>query len=250
MRFRPCLDLHDGRVKQIVGASLADAGPLTTNFISDLPPSHFAALYKADALLGGHVIMLGPGNEAAAEEALAAYPDGLQVGGGITLENCKDWLDCGASHVIVTSYVFHDGRLDRERLRRLSTCVGRERLVLDLSCRFQKDGYYVVTDRWQRFTQMQLSEAALANLARYCDEFLVHAVDVEGRSLGVDRALLELLAGILPLPTTYAGGVASMEDLETVERVGQGRIDVTVGSALDIFGGTGLAYQNVVTRYG
>ena len=247
MRFRPCIDLHDGQVKQIVGSTLQDNPTgLRTNFTSTLPPSHYARLYRRDNLTGGHIIMLGPGNEAAAVDALAAWPGGMQVGGGITAANASQWLDRGASHVIVTSYVFHDGRLDQDRLRALTRLVGRQRLVLDLSCRWRGHGYFVVTDRWQRFTDLQVSAETLALLAASCDEFLVHAVDVEGKCMGIDERLLDLLATSVPLPTTYAGGVAAMADLELIRTAGRGRIDVTVGSALDIFGGSGLRYQDVV----
>ncbi|HBI13923.1 MAG TPA: phosphoribosylformimino-5-aminoimidazole carboxamide ribotide isomerase [Desulfobulbaceae bacterium] len=248
MRFRPCIDLHGGRVKQIVGSTLQHAGAeaLRTNFTSDLPPSYYAILYREDNLPGGHVIMLGRGNESAALEALRAWPCGLQLGGGITLDNAAWWLEQGASHVIVTSHVFHDGLLDEERLGRLVERVGRERLVLDLSCRWREDGYYVVTDLWQRFTSLQVSGPTLARLAEFCDEFLVHAVDVEGKCMGVDDRLIRLLAEYVTIPTTYAGGVASMADLELIRDAGQGRLDVTVGSALDVFGGSGLTYAEVV----
>ena len=248
MRFRPCIDLHDGRVKQIVGSTLQDASVdvLRTNFSSDLPPSYYASRYREDNLPGGHIIMLGPGNEAAALDALRAWPGGLQLGGGITLDNAAWWLAQGASHVIVTSHVFHHGLLDEERLERLVALVGREHLVLDLSCRFRDDGYYVVTDRWQKFTALQVSGPTLARLAGFCDEFLVHAVDVEGKCMGVDERLIRLLAAHATIPTTYAGGVASMADLELIRDAGQGRLDATVGSALDIFGGSGLTYAEVV----
>lgn len=248
MRFRPCIDLHGGRVKQIVGATLQDehADTLQTNFSSDLPPSHYADIYKKDNLFGGHIIMLGPGNEAAALDALKAWPGGMQVGGGITADNAAWWLEQGASHVIVTSHVFHNGMLDEERLTALRDLVGRERLVLDLSCRWRDNGYYVVTDRWQNFTRLQISGEMLGWLAGFCDEFLVHAVDVEGKCMGVDERLIRLLAHQTAIPTTYAGGVSCMADLELIRDSGQGRLDVTVGSALDIFGGTGLTYDEVV----
>lgn len=252
MRFRPCIDLHDGSVKQIVGSTLNSGNPtgLQTNFSSEFSSAHYAAMYRQDRLRGGHIIMLGPGNEQAAAQALAAWPGGMQVGGGITLDNAGQWLDRGASHVIVTSHVFHDGALDYERLGSLCRIVGKERLVLDLSCRWREDGYYVVTDRWQKFTSLKITAAVLEKLAGYCDEFLVHAVDVEGKSMGIDARLLAILASTIPVPTTYAGGVASMDDLELIALSGKGRIDVTVGSALDIFGGSGLRYRDVVSRYG
>jgi phosphoribosylformimino-5-aminoimidazole carboxamide ribotide isomerase len=245
--FRPCIDLHEGQVKQIVGGSLQDGGPGPhTNFVSHRPAAWYAELYRRDNLAGGHVILLGPGNETAAREALAAYPGGLQLGGGVNADNARAWLDAGASHVIVTSWVFREGRLDRERLAALVKAVGRERLVLDLSCRLRDGEYFVVTDRWQRFTEMKVSREVLSSLASDCAEFLVHAVDVEGLCRGIDLGLVEKLADWTPLPCTYAGGARSLEDLETVTRVGQGRVHLTIGSALDIFGGNGIRYADCV----
>lgn len=248
MRFRPCIDLHGGRVKQIVGSTLSDTATddLQTNFSSDFPPSHYAALYKNDDLTGGHIIMLGPGNEEAAIDAIKKWPGGMQLGGGITAANAAKWLDLGASHVIVTSHVFHDGVLDEDRLNKLVGKVVRKHLVLDLSCRWRADGYYVVTDRWQKFTSLRISAKMLEQLAGFCDEFLVHAVDVEGKCMGVDERLIRLLAENSTVPTTYAGGVASMTDLELIRSAGQGRLDATVGSALDIFGGASMTYREVV----
>ncbi len=248
MHFRPCIDLHGGRVKQIVGSTLSDdqADSPETNFSSDLPPSYYSDLYRKDNLYGGHVIMLGSGNESAAVDALQAWPGGMQIGGGLSADYASWWLAQGASLVIVTSHVFHNGMLDEERLHDLQQQVGREHLVLDLSCRWRDDGYYVVTDRWQKFTSLCIGKETLDWLAGFCDEFLVHAVDVEGKCMGVDERLIKLLAGHVTIPTTYAGGVASMADLELISDVGQGRRDATVGSALDIFGGTGLTYRDVV----
>lgn len=249
MRFRPCIDLHNGKVKQIVGSTLHDSTSenLQTNFSSEFSSSHYARMYREDNLPGGHLIMLGPGNEEAATEALKAWPGGLQVGGGITADNAELWLNRGASHVIVTSHVFHDGRLDAERLNRLCQRIGRERLVLDLSCRWKENGYYVVTDRWQKFTELKISVGLLAELEKSCDEFLVHAVDVEGKCMGVDERLIEVLAAAdVRRPITYAGGVTNLNDLELIRRAGKSRLDATVGSALDIFGGTGCSYQEVV----
>ncbi|MEK7677636.1 MAG: phosphoribosylformimino-5-aminoimidazole carboxamide ribotide isomerase [Verrucomicrobiota bacterium] len=245
--FRPCIDLHEGKVKQIVGGSLSDdPAQLRTHFVSERSSAWYARLYQSDGLRGGHVIMLGPGNEAAAREALAAYPGGLQVGGGIHLDNAVGYLEAGASHVIVTSWVFREGRLDEGRLKALVTAVGKQRLVLDLSCRQRVGKYFVVTDRWQKFTELAISRETLERLAVYCDEFLVHAVDVEGLCQGIDGRLVELLAQCSPLPATYAGGACSLADLEEVTRIGQGRIDLTIGSALDIFGGTGVRYAEAV----
>ena len=234
-------------MKQIVGGTLGDdPAMLSTNFVSDRPAAWYADLYKRDGLSGGHVVMLGPGNETAAREALAAYPGGLQVGGAISLGNARGWLDAGASHVIVTSWVFQEGALDLHRLRALVSAVGKERLVLDLSCRKRDDTYRVVTDRWQKFTILKISQATLEDLSLYCAEFLVHAVDVEGLRGGVDLDLVEKLGRWSPIPTTYAGGARSLADLEEVTRVGRGKIDLTIGSALDIFGGSGVRYEEVV----
>ncbi|MBM3877309.1 MAG: phosphoribosylformimino-5-aminoimidazole carboxamide ribotide isomerase [Verrucomicrobia bacterium] len=245
--FRPCIDLHEGRVKQIVGGTLGDdPAALRTNFTSPRPAAWFAQLYKRDGLRGGHVIQLGPGNEIAAREALAAFPGGLQVGGGVNLDNARAWLDAGASHVIVTSWVFRDAQLDFDRVRALVAAIGRERLVLDLSCRKRDGRYWVVTDRWQKFTEFAVNGSALARLAAFCDEFLIHAVDVEGLCGGVDLELVSQLAETSPLPTTYAGGARSLLDLEEVTRTGRGRIHLTIGSALDIFGGTGVRYEDCV----
>ncbi len=251
MRFRPCIDLHQGKVKQIVGSTLSDdaQSDLKVNFSSELPPAHYAEMYRKDNLTGGHVIMLGPGSEAAAKEALQTWPGGMQIGGGINLDNAKYWLKTGASHVIVTSWVFHNGILDQERLKRLVKTIGKERLVLDLSCRWKDDGYYVVTDRWQKFTSLKITPRQLEGLAAYCDEFLIHAVDVEGKSMGIDTDLVEIMSKSTPVPTTYAGGIATMNDIESIRKAGNSKIDVTIGSALDIFGGTGFCYQDIVTLF-
>lgn len=248
MKFRPCIDLHQGRVKQIVGSTLSDVrqASLTTNFTSDQPASHYATLYKADHLLGGHVIMLGPGNEEAATDALQAFPGGLQIGGGITKDNAAKWLDKGASAVIVTSAVFKDGVVHEDRLAELVRAVGKDRLVLDLSCRKKGGSYYIVTDRWQKFTQAKVSEQSLAYFAGHCSEFLIHAVDVEGKCTGIEEELTALLGHFSPIPTTYAGGVKNLADLYRVKELGQNRLDATIGSALDIFGGTGVTYAEAV----
>lgn len=245
MRFRPCIDLHNGQVKQIIGGTLAEGAEPKTNFISDQSPAWFAQLYKADGLTGGHVIKLGTGNDAAAREALAAWPNGLQIGGGITAENATAWLEAGAAQVIVTSAIFQHGQLDEPRLDRLVSMIGKERLVLDLSCRKKGAHYYVVTDRWQTFTDLVVNAESLAHLSTRCCEFLVHGVDVEGKQQGMDEELIALLAEHAPIPCVYAGGVRSFEDLDLLKAAGSGRIDVTVGSALDLFGGT-LAYRDVV----
>jgi phosphoribosylformimino-5-aminoimidazole carboxamide ribotide isomerase len=245
--FRPCIDLHEGKVKQIVGGTLeTKTGSLRTNFVSEQPASSFAELYRRDALTGGHVIMLGPGNEQPARSALAAYPNGLQIGGGINLDNAQSWLDAGASHVIVTSWVFRSGQVDFERLKHLVAAIGRHRLVVDLSCRMRAGQYFVVTDRWQRFTDLVINEATLNELSQFCAEFLVHAVDVEGLCSGIDEDLVLKLTKWSPIPCTYAGGAKSITDLERVTILSDGRIDLTIGSALDIFGGSGVRYADAV----
>lgn len=248
MRFRPCIDLHQGTVKQIVGSTLDDDDPgrLQTNFVAAAAPAWFAELYKKDNLTGGHIIMLGPGNETAASEALGAWPGGMQIGGGITADNAGQWLDRGASHVIVTSWVFKDGAIDRARLQQLVRKIGKERLVLDLSCRRRESEYYIVTDRWQKFTDVVVNNQTLEDLSLFCDEFLIHAADVEGKCAGVERDLIKMLGTIETVPVTYAGGVRNIADLECIEQVGGGRLDATIGSSLDIFGGTSITYDEAV----
>lgn len=249
--FRPCIDLHEGKVKQIVGGTLSDApGQLRTNFVSDRPAAWFATLYKRDGLKGGHVIMLGPGNEEAARSALQAFPGGMHVGGGVNMDNARGWLEAGASHVIVTSWVFRDGHMDEQRLRELVKTIGKDRLVLDLSCRRRGGDYFVVTDRWQKFTDLKINRETLEKLSGSCAEFLVHAVDVEGLCRGVDKELISRLGEWSPIPATYAGGASSLSDLEEVTRLGRGRVDLTIGSALDIFGGTSVRYEDVVAFNG
>jgi phosphoribosylformimino-5-aminoimidazole carboxamide ribotide isomerase len=245
--FRPCIDLHNGQVKQIVGGTLTDEGDqLKTNFVSERSSSWFAQLYRKDGLKGGHVIQLGPGNKEAAQSALQAYPGGLQIGGGIHADNALDFIEAGASHVIVTSWIFEGPVLRRDRLDALMETVGSDQLVLDLSCRLRDDSYYVVTNRWQTFTDLMLSRSVLEDLANYCDEFLVHGVDVEGLCAGVDINLVKKLAEWSPIPVTYAGGARSLDDLQTVHEESQGKVDLTIGSALDIFGGNGVTYKEAV----
>ena len=245
--FRPCIDLHEGKVKQIVGGTLTDDGSAPrTNFVSDRSSAYYAELYRRDGLRGGHVIMLGPGNDEAARAALAAYPGGLQIGGGINLENATSYLETGASHVIVTSWVFRDGAVEWERLNSLVRAIGKERLVLDLSCRRRGNGHFVVTDRWQKFTDVAITGESLAKLGDFCAEFLIHAADVEGLCQGIDAELVENLGAWTQIPTTYAGGANSLADLEAVTRLGHGKVDLTIGSALDIFGGNGVRYEDAV----
>lgn len=246
MKFRPCIDIHNGKVKQIVGGSLKDEGnQAEENFVSRQSAGFYANLYRKKGLAGGHIILLNPsGSEfyqdtkEQAMEALREYPGGLQLGGGISPENAEEFLKEGASHVIVTSYVFKDGRISYENLERLVRTVGKEHLVLDLSCR-KKDGrYYIVTDRWQKFTAVEVTPEVMKELGESCAEFLLHAVDVEGKARGIERELVKILTRYQEKPVTYAGGVGTMEDLQELKRWGESRIDVTVGSALDIFGGS------------
>jgi phosphoribosylformimino-5-aminoimidazole carboxamide ribotide isomerase len=243
--FRPCIDLHEGKVKQIVGGTLGDAG-LRTNFVSEKSAAWFAELYRRDQLFGGHVIMLGAGNENEARSALKTFPGGLQIGGGINSENASGWLEAGASHVIVTSWVFREGRVDWTRLDELVKTIGKEKLVLDLSCRKRGENYFVVTDRWQKFTELVVNEETLKKFSGCCAEFLIHAVDVEGLCRGIDGELVEKLGRWSPIPMTYAGGANSLADLETVTKLGGGKVDLTIGSALDIFGGSGVKYEDCV----
>ena len=245
MRFRPCIDIHNGRVKQIVGGSLADENNRAEeNFVSGYGAGFYAKLYRERGISGGHIILLNPaGSEfyqadlEQASEALGEFSGGLQLGGGITPENAGNFLDRGASHVIVTSYVFRDGAVNFDNLKKLISAVGRERLVLDLSCRKREDGYYIVTDRWQKFTDVKLDPSALDMLSEYCDEFLIHAVDVEGKARGIEKPLAEILGAWQGIPVTYAGGIGSYDDLDVLKELGRGKLDFTVGSALDIFGG-------------
>jgi len=233
-----------------VGSTLSDRaaaeGSVATNHVSEHPAHWFAETYRNDDLRGGHVIMLGAGNESAARSALAAWPGGLQVGGGISGDNAQQWLDAGASHVIMTSWLFVDGALSQERLDAAAAAVGRDRIVIDLSCRWRDGAYWVVTDRWQVFTTLQVSAATLSRLSESCAEFLVHGVDVEGLAQGIDLELVSLLAEGSPIPCTYAGGAQSIDDLGTVHDISQGRVDLTVGSALDLFGGSGVRYSDCV----
>ena len=247
MRIRPCIDLHQGKVKQLVGETLTDsnADKVKTNFIADKSAAYFAQLYKDDGLEGGHVIMLGPENEEAAKSALSTYPNGLHIGGGITYHNALDWLEAGADKIIITSYVFRNGTIDMKRLNNVSKLVTPQNLVLDLSCKKHDSVYYVATDRWQKLSNYQVSEKTLHNLAPYCSEFLIHAVDAEGYMAGIDHNLLNILTKS-PVTVTYAGGIQSMEDLERIDSICEGRVDATVGSALDIFGGNKIRYRDAV----
>ena len=252
MKFRPCIDIHNGKVKQIVGGSLQDEGNLAAEtFVSEQNAPFFAKLYRDKNLKGGHIILLNPASseyfEATKKQAMQAlnvYPGGLQIGGGIQPGNALEYLEAGASHVIVTSYVFSQGKLHKERLQEILKTVGKEHLVLDLSCRKKDDAYYIVTDRWQKYTDVRLEEKTICELSSFCDEFLIHAVDVEGKAAGIEEELVELMGRSCPIPATYAGGVHNYEDLEKIRVLGKEKIDVTIGSALDLFGGN-ISFEKV-----
>lgn len=253
MEFRPCIDIHNGKVKQIVGGSLKDEGnQAKENFVAEQDAAYFAEFYKKDKIRGGHIILLNPSDSSYYKEtkrqallALHTYPGGMQVGGGIHAENAKEFIEAGASHVIVTSYVFKDGKVNYNNLEKILAAVGKEHLVLDLSCRKKDGDYYIVTDRWQKFTEEKITLELLDKLKEYADEFLVHAVDVEGKASGIEVPLAEMLGDWGRIPITYAGGVGSFEDLKQLKEYGKGRLNVTIGSALDLFGGR-MAYKEVL----
>lgn len=253
MKFRPCIDIHNGKVKQIVGGSLRDEGDAAKeNFVAEQDAGFYAAFYQKDGLKGGHIILLNPPSSSYYEEtkrqallALQTYPGGLQLGGGVNEKNAADFLDAGASHVIVTSYVFREGQIHYGNLEKLVREIGREHLVLDLSCRRKADDYYIVTDRWQKFTDIKIEEKTLNELSGYCDEFLIHAADVEGKAAGIESELAALLGQWNGIPMTYAGGVGSYDDLEQLRLLGRNHLDVTIGSALDLFGGS-LSYTKIL----
>lgn len=252
MKFRPCIDIHNGIVKQIVGGTLTDKGNhAKANFEARYGADYYADLYKKDGLFGGHIILLNPpaseyyaATKDQAMKALKAFPGGMQIGGGITAENAREYLEAGASHVIVTSYVFKKGKIHWENMKKLRNTVGKDQVVIDLSCRKKDGAYYIVTDRWQTFTDVVLSERVMNEIAEYCDEFLVHGVDVEGKASGIDEELAEILEKHTENPITYAGGIGNMEDLEKFRKITKERIDFTIGSAIDLFGGN-LPYDKI-----
>ena len=253
MQFRPCIDIHNGKVKQIVGGSLKDQGDLAEeNFVSEQDGAFYAGFYKKDGIKGGHIILLNPSTskyyEATRKQAILAlqtYPGGFQIGGGIRDDNATDFLEKGASHVIVTSFVFKDGQIHYPNLDKMVGAVGKEHLVLDLSCRKKEDAYYIVTDRWQKFTEVKLTKDTLKHLEGYCDEFLIHAVDVEGKARGIETELAKMLGEWDGIPVTYAGGVSSFKDLAKLKELGKNKVNVTIGSALDLFGGN-MKYKEVL----
>ena len=244
-KFRPCIDLHQGQVKQIVGGSLNDQGA-DTNFVSQYNAAHYASLYRQHNLTGGHVIALGPGNKEQALSALSQWPGGLQFGGGVNADNAAEFLAAGASHVIVTSYLFENGQFSWQRLADIKQITGAERLILDLSCRRTASGWNIATDRWQTVTDTPVNAETLASLSEHCAEFLIHAADVEGLQGGIDEDLVTLLGQACTIPVTYAGGARSLEDLKLVNTLSSGKVDLTIGSALDIFGGKGVTLEDCI----
>lgn len=257
MKFRPCIDIHNGKVKQIVGSSINDNGDnAVENFVSGKDSVYYAKMYKNDGLAGGHIIQLNSADSEYYQDtrnqavmALEAYSGGMQAGGGINAENAGYFLDKGASHVIVTSYVFSNGEINYDNLRKISRAAGKENLVLDLSCRKKDGDYYIVTDRWQRFSNVTVDEKILNELSSYCDEFLIHAVDVEGKASGIEEELVLKLGKWDGIPITYAGGISGYNDILKLKEYGNGRIDFTIGSALDIFGGS-ISYKDIVSEFG
>ena len=257
MEFRPCIDIHNGKVKQIVGSSLKDAGDSAKeNFVAVHSASYYAGIYKSRNLKGGHVILLNSKDSEYYEEtkkeaksALGAFRGGMQVGGGIDDKNAAEFLDAGASHLIITSFVFRDGRMHEENLRLIQKAVGKEHLVLDLSCRRKGNNgdYYIVTDRWQKYTDIKISSVFLEEMAEECAELLIHAVDVEGKNSGIDSNIIKMMSEVNSCPTTYAGGIRNLGDISQILSLGKGRVNFTVGSALSLFGGT-LEIDSIIEK--
>ena len=245
MKFRPCIDIHNGLVKQIIGGSFNDDKDPIINFTSKRTAKWYAKKYAQDNLSGGHIIKIGLGNDLAAQEALSAWPNELQIGGGITAENASQWLNYGASKIIVTSYLFTDGEIDEIKLNKLIQEVGKENIVIDLSCRLKNNEYYVVTDRWQTFSETKVNENTLKEISNFTSEFLIHGVDVEGKKSGVEETLIKIIADHSPIQCVYAGGISTIDDIKKIRAIGKNRIDFTIGSALDLFGGT-LSYDEIV----
>ncbi len=254
MEFRPCIDIHDGAVKQIVGSTLSDAtGKAAENFVSEKDPAYYADLFRKYGLTGGHVIILNragtPEYEASKAAALAAaraWPSAFQIGGGMSPENAASFIEAGAGAVIVTSYLFDRGDFSENRLSAMTDAVGADHLVIDLSAREEADGaWHVVIDRWQTVTDFILTPDIIEELSSSCVEFLIHGTAVEGKKAGIDEGLVELLGQCTGKPVTYAGGIRSLEDIERIRTLGRGRVNFTVGSALDIYGGD-LSFEEVV----
>ncbi|MBT3539096.1 phosphoribosylformimino-5-aminoimidazole carboxamide ribotide isomerase [bacterium] len=250
MQFRPCIDILNGKVTQIVGETLATNSLVAENFVTNKNAAYFADLYKKNNLAGGHIIMLDKTEKTKSQtiEALKTFPQDFQVGGNINSDNAQEFINAGASHIIVTSYIFKDNKLSPLRLQRLMSAVKKEKIVLDLSCRKKNNEYYVVTNRWQIFSNFKVTSKNLETLSNYCDEFLIHGVDSEGKLQGVEIDLLNILKDFTGIPITYAGGIRDMNDIEKIKQTGNGYINFSVGTALDIFGGE-LNYNKVIEKY-
>jgi len=147
----------------------------------------------------------------------------------------------------VTSFCFDGAKFSEAKLAEMVAAVGAERLVLDLSCRAAEGGgWSVAKDRWRTITDLAVTPETLDRLAGQCAEFLVHAADVEGQCGGVDRELVQMLGSWAGAPVTYAGGARSLENLREVDGLSDGKVDLTIGSALDLFGGDGVSYADCV----
>ncbi|KAF6005708.1 hypothetical protein HII12_005282 [Brettanomyces bruxellensis] len=236
-----CIDIHGGKVKQIVGGTLNQddteqskntcKSNLETNFVSEKSSSYYAKLYEEHGIIRTHVIKLGSleENNRVAIEALKAWPKHLQIGGGINDTNAKYWIQQGADKVIVTSWLFPKGQFDKSRLERISQLVGKEHLVVDLSY-FDAGGveqgrllsYSRGTARNSSFMQLMLKA--------FCK--------------GIDQELVAKLAEWCTSPIVYAGGAKSIDDLKLVDKLSHGRVDLTFGSALDLFGGKLVRFKD------
>lgn len=255
MKFRPCIDIHNGKVKQIVGSSLSEKDGVSSaknNFVSSRSAGEYAKLYKTHGLFGGHVVMLNaPGDSmyeetlAQAKEALSVFPGGLQIGGSINHKNAADFIALGASHVVVTSFVFHEGLVDMDKLKSLCDAVGPEKIVLDLSVKKVENDYHVATERWQNISKECVNLDLFERLSPYCSEFLIHGADVEGKRRGIDEDLVSRLSAWEGKKIIYAGGIGNLKDIEKIREISGGKLDFTVGSALDLFGGP-LKFGDVI----
>ena len=247
MIFRPCIDLHQGKIRQIVGITLTDKAGPKINFSATKSVEWFVDLYKADNLQDGHIILLGEGNEKVALRAIKRWPAAFQVGGQMNIDNASFWLDKGAKKIIFTSWLIEKETIHWQRLENLAKKITPQKIVLDLSCQYFDGDYYIMTEQWKNKSKHSLGKVA-AKLADYCSEFLIHATSVEGQKKGIEKKLIKTLADYKkPAEITYAGGITTQEDIEFIIQEGQSRLFFTVGSALDIFGGT-LSYRLLVDK--
>ncbi len=247
MNFRPCIDVFKGKVVQLIGTSLfgGEEKTIVKHFESEYSPAYYAELFKQDNLKGGHILSLGSGNNDVVIEALKAFNGGMKYGGSVTPENAHVYLDAGATHVIVNSYVFDNGEINLPNLKSLVKSIGKDKLVLDMSCRKKNGDYYIVTNLWEKFTNVILDQKSLQDISKYCDEIIVHGVDSEGRKQGLESDLVRILAQHTPIKTVYAGGISSIADLTMIKALGNEKIDPCIGTALSIYGGN-LSYYEVL----